>query len=120
MCVMNEYMLFCFSSVPDFGERENDDRETFTAWWVKQVSARFGIAEEVLEEIYDKDEKHETSKRVDDIFWYGDALEFEHLPALLINGELQHGFPESEQEWLDVIATGWSDKKSDFDDGSEE
>lgn len=119
-CYQNEYMLFSFENQGNFSDidegnfsnieegyfsdTEDNKEKEFTEWWASQVSEKFGIDLEVLREIYDEDKAHNTAERVNDIFWYGDDLGFVHLPALLINGELQDEFPTSEAEWLEAIS----------------
>ena len=57
--------------------------------------------------IYRDDDELDTLLSVDNLFWYGDSLMFEHVPALLIDGVLQDGFPETEAEWIEVINQGF-------------
>ena len=112
-CYQNEYMLFCFENQDNFAKHDEEDDEKdeekkkkkFTDWWSKEVSKEFGIDLEVVRGIYE-DDAEEYEDRVDDIFWYGDGLGFDHLPALLINGELVD-FPTTEEEWLNTISQGF-------------
>ena len=102
-------MDFCFENQGNFTAHEIDDINTFTAWWANQVAVNFGLNESDLIKIYgDKaDDVHETWQRVEDLYWYGNATGFDYVPALFINGVLQETFPETEEQWIEVISAGW-------------
>ena len=100
-------MNFCFESQSEFERLSDSDYLAFTTWWAKQVSEHFDLDKSDLVKIYGEDDEHHTHQRVEDLFWYGDALGFDDLPALFINGELQDSFPESTEQWIDIISSNW-------------
>ena len=101
--LLNKYLFFCFDSQDSFEERSEDDLESFTDWWSGEIAAHFEVDKADVLAIYQEGDELETILSVDTLFWYGDSLGFEHVPALLINGVLQEGFPETEAEWMEVI-----------------
>lgn len=105
-CYMNEFMMLSFENQDQFAEHGDDTTDEFAAWWASVVAARFdGVEEADIIAIYGDDDALNTWDKVEDLFDYGDGLNFEHLPALLINGVLLEGFPDSKQAWLDTIAS---------------
>ena len=105
-CYMNEFMMLSFKSQDLFEEHKNDSTDEFAAWWASVVAASFdGVIASDIIAIYGEDDALNTFDKVEDLFDYGDGLNFVHLPALLINGVLLEGFPDSKQAWLDTIAS---------------
>ena len=80
-----------------------DDIDTFVAWWAVEVAEEFSLDSEPIVKIFDDGTDDPTWQGVEDLFWYGDGIGFDHVPAILINGKLQKHFPETEDEWLKVI-----------------
>ena len=89
-------MEFSFESQRKFSKKSGDDYETFTEWWSEAVAEKFDLDKDEILAIYDKkNDSLDTWQKAEELFWYGDGLEFTHLPALFINGELQAEFPKT-------------------------
>ena len=103
---LNEYMMLSFENQNLFSKRKDNTEDQFAAWWASVVAARFdGVEESDIIALYGDDDVLNTWDKVEELFDYGDGLDFEHLPALLINGKLISGFPDTKQAWLDTIAS---------------
>ena len=93
---MNEYMNFCFEVqhfVEEFDPKDpaEDEEHKFPEWWATQVSEKFaedGITHDEILGLYSSEKDTESYEFGEKVFWYGDGLGFDQVPALFINGAL--------------------------------
>ena len=99
-CLMNDYMFLCFehqSEIWDMEDDEDDSYEEFYLWWATKVAERFDLAEEDILALFDTEtDELDTLLSVDDIWLYGDSLQFDSVPWLIINGEAIGNFATAE------------------------
>ena len=87
-CLMNDYMFFCFEHQSEIWDMEDDSYEDFYPWWSTKVAERFDLAEDDILALFDEEtDELDTLLSVDDIWQYGDSLQFNSVPWLIINGE---------------------------------
>ena len=104
-CQLNEYLEFAFAANDDFGKRSDWDDENFDKWWAGEVADKFDLDENEIMRVFKADDELGTYDFVEDLFWYGDAKDFEHVPALFIDGVLFQGdFPCTTDEWVQLLA----------------
>jgi hypothetical protein len=108
-CIFQEYMEYCFDHQGDMLDAKDTSQDDLIKSWTKQVADQFKLEQSDLLALYDRqNDKHNSEMRTRYMYKYNAHHHVSGTPFAFVNGILLQDFPETAQDWMDMLTAVWA------------